>query len=318
MALSIVVPVYRDIKLLQKFIKGIKEQKNKKFELVFVVDTNNENVLEEIDKSFTKAFKKKIKISFNTKRQGYEQAIYEGVKMSSNEYILVFALDDIFDEKMVDDVLVGIKNNKSEIIEFKAAFKEPIKHTGKLRKIVNKPTSVLDAPDIITYSYPFIFNKIFKKELFLRSITKNKIYSLNSRYSISFTYMMLINSKSYSTLNKTIVKSHKKDLAAFNPLKNLREWEAVKNDFKEFEEQYKKEVEYAMFFHQIFFLFGFAGLSKNKVLVKKIETIFDKKFSNQYMDFFSHNKYMLKKNKETELMKKHNSASKFLKVIKGI
>ena len=318
MKLSIIVPVYKGIKDLNKFIKKISEQTSLKFEIIFVVDTNNDGVLQVIDE-IPLRIKSKISVVYNSKRVGRTEAIYTGAKTAKYEYSIVISSTDIFDLNMVKNILAIIKTKQTDIIEFPAKFKEPIKFNGAIRKHVNKSILINEKPSIVAYTYPFGFNKIFRTEVLVNSGRLKRLVNINSRFSIEYVYKSFLVAKTYSTSKKVIIISKSSKEGVFNPLKLMRQWTSLEKYIKEnYEDAFHAEITYARMFHEMVFMFGFVGASKNKVLFNKLKKTFNNSLKEEFEGFFFTNKYMLMDNKETQLIRKHDTAEKLTKVFKNI
>tara|TARA_B100000989_G_scaffold179449_1_gene134823 strand:- start:549 stop:1277 length:729 start_codon:yes stop_codon:yes gene_type:complete len=128
MSLSIIIPVYNEVKQIPKTINKLLTLKKSKirFELIFIDDFSNDGSLDLIQK-----FKKKnnrIKV-FKNKTKGLGSAIETGIKKSKNIYICIFMCDlsddvkDIlkyyksisFDNKI--DAVLGTRFSKNSKIE---------------------------------------------------------------------------------------------------------------------------------------------------------------------------------------------------------
>ena len=318
MKLSIIVPVYKGVKDLKRFIKKMSEQTSLKFEIVFVVDTNNDGVLQTIDK-IPSRIKSKVNVVYNSKRVGRTEAIYTGAKAAKYEYSIVISSTDLFDTNMVKNVLAMTKAKQTDIIEFPAKFKEPLKFNGAIRKNRNKSTLIKDKPSILAYTYPFGFNKIFRTEILVKSGKLKRLININSRFSIEYVYKSFLVAETYSTSKKSIIISRSSKDGTFNPLKLMRQWTSLEKYIKEnYEDEYHAEITYARMFHEMVFMFGFVGVSKNKVLFNKLKRTFNNSLKDEFEGFFFTNKYMLMDNKETQLIRKHDTPEKLTKVFKTI
>tara|TARA_E500000178_G_scaffold335232_1_gene371910 strand:+ start:723 stop:1451 length:729 start_codon:yes stop_codon:yes gene_type:complete len=106
MSLSIIIPVYNEVKQIPKTINKLLTLKKSKiqFELIFIDDFSNDGSLNLIQK-----FKKKnnrIKV-FKNKKKGLGSAIETGIKKSKKNYICIF-MCDLSDD--VKDILKYYKN----------------------------------------------------------------------------------------------------------------------------------------------------------------------------------------------------------------
>ena len=301
MKLSIITPIYKGTQFLPKFFERLAEQTNKNFELVLVVDTNNQKPLNYLEK-YKEKIKGEIKLVFNSKRCGRTNALAKGVEVATGDYSIILSASNRFNEESVDQLLKLIKEKKTDVIEFRSRFWSPIRYKGKIRKKFTKSTNIKDDKSVLAYTQPFEFNKIFKTSV-LDEVVKMPAFNkrLNSRYSIELVFKALINAKTYSTSNLKIIRSKKDDGILFNPLKLHREWEEMlsKDEFK----KYFEELNYNQYFTYKVIYVGYLGVLKNKTLSNKFEIEFNKTFKEKNNNFYEANQYYIRKNRESTLLK---------------
>ncbi|MCK5945743.1 MAG: hypothetical protein KAG04_00575, partial [Mycoplasmataceae bacterium] len=183
----------------------------------------------------------------------------------------------------------------------------------------NKSVLIADNEDVVAYTYPFDFNKIFRTRILVESGKLKRLVNVNSRFSIEYVYKAFLVSETYSTSKKAIITSRSLGSSTFNPLKIKRQWTSFEKLLKEnYNGKFHPEISYARIFHEMVFLFSFAGVSKNKVLIAKLKKDFEKTLKAEFEDFFITNRYMLIKNKETDLLRKNDTPAKLTKVYKSI
>lgn len=318
MKLSIIVPVYKESKLLDKFLKKMTEQSSKNFELVLVVDTSADGVLDVVQ-DYSKKLDKKIKLIFNEKRSSRSIAIHMGAKEAKGDYSIIMSTGNHIDKDFISTATAIIKTNKSDIIEFRAKFASPIRFDGKIRKTYSQPTEISEHPEIIAFTYPFDFNKIIKTST-LQEGYKFKIpVELNSRYSIDVVYLTMLVAKTYSTVNKTLVVSKSEVSENFNPLKMIRQWESLQKVMTDFSTvDFKERLNYAQYFAQVMFMASITKASRNKVLDKKLNDKFKKQNENEFKDLFQTNKYMKMRALEYRVMLKSKKIEHYYKAHKEL
>lgn len=302
MKLSLITPVYREAKDLQRFLERLTLQTNENFEAIFVIDTNNENVLKLID-DFTPKIKGKLKVIFNSKRGGRTEAVYTGIENATGEYSVIFSVTNSFDERMVDTVLAKLDAAQyPDILEFNARFKDPIKYDGTVRKQI-KTAKEFDKDEIFAYTYPFDFNKIYKTTVLVETTKLPSLSKrLNSRFTVELACKALLVANTYASTKTKIVRSKKSIGTTFNPLKISREWDELIS--QEAFSKYKQSLEYNRYFVTKILYVSLAATTKNKVLVGKMNELIKTKFEDQSNDFFATNRFMLSVNKESETLKK--------------
>ena len=318
MKISIITPVYKGEKALRKFLESIVEQTSKSYELVFVVDTNGEDVLSVIQE-FKLKLKSKIKVVFNSKRTSRIAAINKGASIAGGKYSIINSLGNTFSKTMIETAQNAIKDKKSDIIEFKAKFEAPIKFSGKLRKQFNTPVVIKDNSEVQAFSYPFDFNKIYKTDV-LREAAKYKIPGhINSRFSIDTTHLPLLVAETYSTVNKVLVVGKSKISPNFNPLKLVKQWDELINISKNYFAYISTErYEYAQFFSETVFISAFIKASKNKVISKKYNEKYKKQMTTKFSSILETNKYANMISKEHEALSTHTKLTDLPKIHKEI
>ena len=318
MKLSLITPIYKGSKFLERYLEKMSVQTDKNFEMVLVVDTNNDDTLRVIQE-FKPKFKKRLKLIFNSKRYSRTAAINLGCKYASGKYSMIMSSQNSFNDKFVENALEMIREKKTDIIEFRAKFSSPIKFDGKIRKKFNQSTLIEDNPDINAYTFPLDFNKIFKTETLIQSSKYKLPVHYNSRYSIDATYLTLLVAKTYSTSSKSLVISKSKISNNFNPLKMIRQWEALTKlvqDYISFENL--DSYTYAQYYSEVVFMSALIKVSKNKVIEKKFNDKFKKQKIDIFNGIFEHNIFGIKKTKEVEVLKNNVSLPQLHKIHKEI
>ena len=317
MKLSIIVPVFKKEKELKKLLTKMTEQTSKDFQLVLVVDTNKENVLETIEGYKTK-LKSKIKVVFNSSRSGRASATRDGAKVATGLYSIIMSSSDVIKKTFVEESIKLIEKSKADIIEFNATFKEPIKFDGKIRLSVPKKTMLADRKEIVAYSYFLDFNKFIKTSVLKKTVTLVESTELNSRYSIDLSAKIFSVATSYANAKKTLVVSKSPIQVSYNPLKLIKQWEELLRVIERgiLIDNYKSEVSYAAYSLGAIFLFSLTAASKNKVLTKKLIASHKKLMEGPLSNFFETNQYMMKKTYEAKLLQIKSSPAAMSKLYK--
>lgn len=317
MKLSIITPVYKGSKSLEKFIENIKKQTSNDYEVIFVVDTNNDNVLSVVEELVSG--NNNFKIIYNTKRTSRYEAISLASTKAIGEFSMIASLQNQFNENMVRDALEIAKNKNADIIETKATFIYPIKFSGKIRKPFNKITEIEKHPEVIAFTYPFDFNKIYRTSVLVESSKFKLPVRLNSRYSIDMVYLPLLVAKTYATSNNVLVISKSKLSDNFNPLKMIRQWEALHKLSKTYHSiQLSPVFTYAQYYSETVFMSSFIKEFKNKVLEKKFNDKFKKQQSTLFQEILETNKFMQENTEEKSAFYKYSSPTTITKLIKEL
>lgn len=274
MKLSIIVPVYKGVKKLSKFLEQVSVQTSKDYELIVVVDTLAENALKEID-DYLKEFpsiKENFKLVFNSKRVGRTAALNAGIEIATGEYSVLMSNTDVFTKTFVATVIQTATKHKSDIIEFKASVKTPIKFEGNIRKIYKPGTLIADNTDIFANVYAFDFNKIYKTEVLKRGSQFNFVATLNSRFSIEIIFRTLLVASTFSSVDKELISFRSEISENYNPLKQIRQWKSFQTfATKNLEGKYSSEYVYNFLFTQTQFTSKIVAKAKSKVLSSKYD-----------------------------------------------
>lgn len=318
MKLSLITPVYKRAKPLERYLERLSDQTNKNFEVILVVDTNTDNVLEVIDNA-PKSLKKKIRIVYNSKRSSRTDAIVLGVQKAVGEYSLISYVENGFDDEMVNSIINIAKNKKADIIEFKAKFSSPIRFSGDIRKQFNKTVNLEENSDVSAFTYPFDFNKVYRTSVLLEASKYKLPVRVNSRFSIDLVYIPLLVAKTYSTANKAIISSKSKELKGFNPMQMIRQWESLNKLSKDyFNLESISRYEYAQYFTEVVFMSAIAKTTKNKVLISKFENKLKKQMQTTFETILESNKYAQLNQKEKGLLYKFSTPSLLPKIYKEL
>ncbi len=225
MKLSIIVPVYKGVKKLSKFLEQLSVQTSNDYELIIVVDTLKEDALKEVDSYLSNlpTVKENFKLVFNSKRTGRTSAINDGISVSSGDYTILMSNTDVFGKTFVASAIQTAIKHKSDIIEFNAPIKTPIKIEGKVRKIFKPETQIDENADIFAYVYAFDFNKLYKTEILKKGSQFLFTSPINSRYSIELIFKALIVARTFSSVDKELVFYKSEISENFNPLKQIRQ-----------------------------------------------------------------------------------------------
>ncbi len=301
MKLSIITTIYRRPAEIDPFFEKMYAQKNKNFELIVVVDTNVYGQMEKLQK-WSKKFKNKMKIAYNTKRQGRTKANLDGIKMASGEYILFISTsDEIKRGDGVEEIINSLKKVGSpDILEFPATFRGVIRWNSELRVKAPSIIEIEKKPAIIAKTMPFTLNKVFRTELLVNTAKQYSGTELNTRFSIELLYQFLDkHAKTFATVNKRIVKTYvSKESVSFNPIRLSKQ--LIKNiaQAEMSTSVYLQEMTYATLYSVAIFLPIFTIAYKNNVMFNKLFEQISKMYDKDLKTLLITNKYLLKNDRE--------------------
>lgn len=317
MKISIITPIYKNKKLFDSFLTKIKEQKNQNYELILIIDTNYEDVLKVLDQQ-KEFFGDKLKVIFNSKRNSRIDAIKQGVRVATGDYSIIMSLSSIFHSSMVGDLLEATIS-QADIIEFRARLRGVVSFNGALRVKHMIPVKIEETPNVIAYSYPFDFNKLFKTRLLKNSIDIKLPVTLNSKFSIGLMYMCMLNAETYSTVDKKIVRMRIKNYNTFNPLKMIKQWEGLFEFIQVYKPNFDMEaLRYAMFFSEFAITNQCVHESKSQVLQNKFNKALERQMSSEFNGILKTNRYFNNGTEEAKIVKKRVLEGEARKILKEL
>lgn len=179
--ISILLPVGDiDIKILKKSLSSIENQTYNKIEIIFVCDTTNLNVRNEI-KSFCKITKFQTKIIINKSNLGVTKSLNKAIKYSKGKFLARFDSDDIMFTKRIETQYKFLKKNKEIDIVFSNFKKFFFFKNININNHINNEINIL--------KWRMIFNNQFchPTVMFRRGLVNDqKLY--NEKYSVSQDY----------------------------------------------------------------------------------------------------------------------------------
>ena len=113
MKISVIIPVFNEIKTIEKIVNLVLEQKKFNLEIIIVDDYSNDGTRETLEK-----FKKyeNIKIIFHEKNKGKGAAIKSAAKYVSGEIVIIQDADLEYDPKDYDALFKPIIKNETNVV----------------------------------------------------------------------------------------------------------------------------------------------------------------------------------------------------------
>ncbi len=319
MKLSIIVPVYRESKFLSKFLDQMQRQELQDFELVLVVDTNSEDILSIVDQ-YKKFFKNRLALIYNTKRMGRNNALHEGVKKSQSDYLLICSTSDIVLRDGIKELVNLIIERNNDIIEFIPRMRSPVRFKGYLRQNFFQTINLKEDPSPIAYTFPFDFNKLFKKEILTKALAEEESNkNVNTRFAITYILNAFFYAKTYSNVAKKIIRSKLNNIAEMSPLLIARQWENFRlNLAQKHDNQFIEEFDYLSYYHQVAILTSFLGILNRKSSINKYRQYLEKQIEQYFDKRLDTNKYFLFDNNETKAFRGANNFYAYSKLLKNL
>lgn len=172
--ISIIVPIYNSEKSLNRCLDSIINQKYKNLDIVLVDDGSIDNSLYICKQYCDKDSRIQV---LTQKNRGVSSARNSGIKASNGEYILFIDSDDYIDDNLIEDAILQLRKENSDII-FWGYTKEIEKNNKQVLHVKNSFTEVGEGVFELFESglFGYSWNKIFLKKI----ITDNEIYFLEN------------------------------------------------------------------------------------------------------------------------------------------
>lgn len=225
--ISVIVPVYKTEKYLDKCVESIVNQTYENLEIILVDDGSPDNCPKMCDEWAEKD--KRVKV-LHTENKGVANARNTALHQASGEYIMFADSDDFLEPDMVDFLLKKILFEKADIVvcgyygdEYDETVLDNITREQALRQICQG-----------SFVYGVLWNKIYRSEILKDIVMPNLVCSQDLPYNyLAFKKAKKIVSykdKKYHYRLNNISTTHSKFKAgAFDAIKSR---EIILNDTK--------------------------------------------------------------------------------------
>ena len=318
---SIIIPVYNAEKYLERCINSVINQTLKDIEVILINDGSKDNSQHIIDK-----YKKKYEDIIKTKtitNSGAANARNVGLELAEGEYIGFIDSDDYVERNMFEKLYNKAKKEESDIVVsgYFIEQEEKIK-SYQLGSLEHYNKSIKENPNIFVYGVPYLWNKIFRREL----ITKNNIKFNKFRIfeDLEFVYKLFLEANKISKVDEPLyyyIKENESSLTAKFSDKFFDVIPAMKslNQYAKTKDYYNDIADYILFIalNHIFIRCNMK-VQKNqiKLKLKYINEVFkflDEEFENwKKYEYYFKNK---KKSKVKYTSKLYWKLKSFLQII---
>lgn len=166
--ISIIITIYNQESFLNKIYACIQNQSLKDIEIIFVDDDSIDNSSNQINKLMKKD--KRIKYIKNTVNKGQFYSRYRGIKIAKGEYILVIDPDDLLLNNILIKAYELANYYNLDIVQYyhiKGKFNENIVRKMNISGIYYHPQI---KNIFFNCSYRYLWDKLIKKKVFIKSI----------------------------------------------------------------------------------------------------------------------------------------------------
>lgn len=168
--LSVIIPVYNVEEFIDRCLASVTTQSYKDFDIILINDGSTDNSGKKCEEWATKDIRIKY---IENQNIGLGATRNLGVTLAKTEYIIFLDSDDWWDKNLVKTVMDSINEQRSDLYYFDT-YRVVCDENGKcLNKFTTCiPTTELCSTDIhhsphyIYYLHEFMWNKVFRKDLF--------------------------------------------------------------------------------------------------------------------------------------------------------
>lgn len=335
MKLTLISSITEDYRDLRYFLKSLTEQDNQDFEIILCLNksSNNKRIFDVIQEHY-EFFGSRLKFLVNSRRESIQYTLANAFALAKGEYVTVLNSDTTIKKYLVREISTYASDLDVDILEFKPRMIGSIAWKPHPRiQNVNTRIKIADSPDIIAYSFPFIFNKIYKKSLIKKLIKFKPSTVTDTKLAIELNYRLLLLAKTYSYIDIRIKREYFGVDNWINPHSFITKFDALEPFFKTSDRKLMHEFNYAKYFFIKIFLAGLLTdtnyrnintiMNYKQVLEKRSHKFKDKlkeiikkyESSNEYKIFCETNIYMQFDNTETNWLRNSNPINKWNKIL---
>ncbi|MFV8467493.1 glycosyltransferase [Mycoplasma sp. 46852] len=323
MRLSIISLVGDDASYVDTFLASLKEQETQSFEVILCINKNSEakNIFK-IARKYYEFFGSRLVLITNSKDNSYQHNLVSAFRIVKGDYVTVINSDSSIKRYFIGDMIEHAQRFNVDVLEFKPRLVGTVRFKPKERGEFDKVLDISKNPNVIAYTYPFIFNKIFKKSL-VKKVTKYKPkVSNDTLMCLEVNYLLMMEAKKYKYLDFRIIREFISSDTWFNTKTALDAFRVIEENSKRMNLKIQEELKYAKYYFIKLLLTGFLSetyfvyrhFSKNdkeqleekrsKILIQKHDEILEKiEDSNDFQTFLTTNMYMLVDNTETSMLR---------------
>lgn len=171
MVLSVVIPVYNAEKTIERCLNSIINQDMADYEIIVVNDGSTDNSVNIINS--LKKNSSKIKL-INQKNTGAAMARKAGIDAAKGEYIGFVDADDWIEKNMYTNLIHLVEESNADIACC-SYFDEEQVHSQKIsnKNVISSKEAFFELNNWNAV-FPFLWNKVFKKELFESLVYPNE------------------------------------------------------------------------------------------------------------------------------------------------
>ncbi|ADN69038.1 glycosyltransferase [Mycoplasmopsis fermentans] len=252
MKLSIISPGINSAKSLKNILEGMKDQNNQDFELILALRNPSAKMYSIIEK-YLAFFGTRLKFITNNRQRTIQSDIVCAFHLVKGSYATIINSDNSMRSYFAQELTNYIEKFNPDVLEYRPRLVGTVKWKPNPRLEEEKLYNIQENHQVLAYTYPFIFNKVFKKSLINQFLKHRSIVVNDSKFCIELNYFMLLKAQSYLYTNKRIVREFIPSSLWLNPKTFIEQFKAIENYVKTNNLKFEQEIAYArMYFLQIF------------------------------------------------------------------
>ncbi|MGY6172197.1 glycosyltransferase [Candidatus Mycoplasma pogonae] len=326
MKLTVILSAQKQTKKLAKFLESMRNQESKHFEIILYINHPSKNDYDLIT-HYKEFFAEKLKVFFNILSSEGNQNWLDAAEHVSGDYVVIAYPEIILKPFFVKSFLHYAEKYPVDLIETRPRFKGFFKWTPRARVQPEKIIDLANNKEIVAFSFPFIFNKFIKSEVFESlAASKNRLALTSTKNWIELVYEIFIYTKTYCYINDVLINDWNEGLSSFNSSSFIKQWRNIQAN-NLLSEKFLDEIQYAkMYFFEIFLsaMIGSAKKSHLKNLLnfensfkkhsQKLNSHIEKLRKEEFFEIEKTNKYFYNLTTENQFLSKFLPPAKWHKI----
>ncbi|EGV00061.1 glycosyltransferase [Mycoplasmopsis columbina SF7] len=320
MKLSIISPNINNGIVLNEFLISLKEQTNQDFEIILVLNNNNKKTFAIIEENLT-FFGSRLKFILNNTKRNAQTDIISAFHLIKAKYATIVFPDNELKTNFVEKLTEELDENSPDVLEYSPRLTGTVKWKAKNRLLPKYYENIQNYPEILAYTYPFIFNKVFSKKIIFNFLKYRPLEVKDSKFCVELTYFLMLSAKSYQYVDNYFLKEEINTNLWISPLGFIEQFQRVKDYLEVNNIKLLHEIEYAELHfiqvilgtilinwkHSIFQKIIKSGevnaiVIRNEKALNLIKKFLEKKHKEQQL-FFTTNLYINKETEESSFLK---------------
>ncbi|UUM19588.1 MULTISPECIES: glycosyltransferase [unclassified Mycoplasma] len=321
MRLSIISLVSETPKDVDSFLRALTLQEKQDFEVILCINkkSKSKQIFDVIQK-YQNFFKNRIIVLFNSKTKSYQFNLLKAFGVLSGDYACVINSDGPLKRHYIDRLIEQIELHNADVIELKPRIIGSVLWKPQARFKTDEIVHITSNKYALTYSFPFIFNKIFKRTLVQKILNYQSISKSDSKLCVEINYILMLSASTYIYIDQRILKEYYGANILLSTKNEIKSFKQIRSFAQEKQLNLELELIYAQFYYLKIIMYGLLNATtfayrnfkskeqiqqtRSSLIVQKHEQELTKlENSTEFKEFEKENTYMLKSSIETQMLK---------------